>query len=86
MQEDDKLKHEILPEHEVELGKIHASKASLVEHNKVETRESEETDELHDELDSPPDDTFQPVALCFLHRDSPPRRWFIRLVTWPYPL
>lgn len=28
---------------------------------------------------------FQPVAFFFLHREKRPRRWFIRLVTWPYP-
>lgn len=28
---------------------------------------------------------FQPVAFFFLRRERLPRRWFIRLVTWPYP-
>lgn len=28
---------------------------------------------------------FMPVAFYFLHREKRPRRWFIRLVTWPYP-
>ena len=28
---------------------------------------------------------FQTVAFFFLRSDSPPRNWFIRLVTWPYP-
>ena len=28
---------------------------------------------------------FQPVAFFILHREQRPRRWFIRLVTWPYP-
>lgn len=27
---------------------------------------------------------FQTVAFFFLRSDSPPRNWFIRLVTWPY--
>lgn len=28
---------------------------------------------------------FQPVAFFVLHRQQLPRRWFIRVVTWPYP-
>ena len=28
---------------------------------------------------------FTPVAFFFLHREQRPRKWFIRLITWPYP-
>ena len=28
---------------------------------------------------------FMPVAFFFLHREKRPRKWFIRLITWPYP-
>lgn len=29
---------------------------------------------------------FQPVAFFFLRRESKPRLWFIKLMSWPYPL
>lgn len=28
---------------------------------------------------------FMPVAFFFLHREKRPRKWFIHLITWPYP-
>lgn len=31
-------------------------------------------------------DQFQPVAFCYLRRESKPRVWFIKLICWPYPL
>ena len=29
---------------------------------------------------------FQPVVFCCLKRENKPRIWFIKLMSWPYPL
>ncbi len=29
---------------------------------------------------------FQPIAFCCLKKESRPRIWFIKLMSWPYPL
>lgn len=63
------------------------SNPSLVEECKL-TRESEPRYETEIENVDERYDVFQefmPTAFFFFHRERRPRRWFIRLVTWPYP-